>query len=323
MKPIVWNEVSLHPEAAGRLRDKVELIHGATWDDLPGIDAAIIGGHRVDAAFIDHAGPNLKLVVRHGIGYDDVDVPAATERDVLVANTPDGPTESTAEHAVGLMLALAKRIVKAHTGMRSNLLAPRIELRGTELLEKVLGVVGCGRIGSRVTEIIALGMKMRVIVYDPYLEESPVLPTGVEMVESLDELLAESDFVTLHPPLTPDTKHLIGERELRLMKSDAYLINTSRGPVIDEAALIRVLEDGHLAGVGLDVFDPEPPAPDNPLLHMDHVVVTPHIASGTWQGIRRMSQGVADQILQVIAGERPTHCLNPSVWPGRVKQGNT
>lgn len=319
MKPTVWTEVSLHAEALARLEAKVELIKNGTWDDLPGVEAAILGGHTVDGAFIDHAGPNLKLVVRHGIGYDAVDVNAASERKVLVANTPDGPTESTAEHAVGLMLAVAKRIVKADGVMRSNLATPRLELRGTEMLEKTLGVVGYGRIGRRVTEILALGMKMQVIVYDPYLGETPPLPHGVRMTGSLDTLLAEADFVTLHPPLTAETKHLIGERELRLMKHGSYLVNASRGPVVDEQALIRVLREGHLAGVGLDVFDPEPPDPDNPLLHMDNVVVTPHIASSTDRGIWRMSQRVVDQVFQVLAGERPTHLVNPLSWPGRLK----
>ncbi len=187
-----------------------------------------------------------------------------------------------------------------------------------EVRDRVLGVVGYGRIGRRVTEICALGLRMPVVVFDPYLGAMANLPDGVTMVDSLDALLPHVDFLTLHTPLLPDTHHLIGEPQLRLMKPGAFLINVSRGPIVDEAALIRALQAGHLAGAGLDVFDPEPPMPDNPLLHMTNVVVTPHIASNTDQGYWRMSQSVVDQVLQVLAGERPSCLLDPAAWPGRV-----
>jgi D-3-phosphoglycerate dehydrogenase / 2-oxoglutarate reductase len=319
MKPKVWAEVDLHPEALARLQAETDVITGGTLDNLAGVDAAIIGASRVDDAFLDRAGPNLKMVIRHGIGYNAVDVPAAAARGILAANTPDGPTESTAEHAVGLLLAVAKRILEYDAVLRSNTSYSRVALRGIEVRDHLLGVVGYGRIGRRVAEICALGLRMRVLVYDPYLRAAPELPAGVSMADSLDALLAQADFVTLHTPLLPETHHMIGERELRLMKRGAYLINVSRGPVVDEAALIRALEDGHIAGAGLDVFDPEPPHPDNPLLRMTNVVVTPHLASNTVQGSWRSSQSVVDQILQLIAGECPTFVIDPSVWPGRTK----
>jgi D-3-phosphoglycerate dehydrogenase len=138
------------------------------------------------------------------------------------------------------------------------------------------------------------------------------------MVDTLDALLPRVDFLTLHTPLMPETYHLIGERQLRLMKPGSFLINVSRGPVVDEPALIRALQDGHLAGAGLDVFDPEPPMPDNPLLRMTNVVVTPHVASNTDKGYWRMSQSVVDQVLQVLAGERPSFLIDPAAWPGRL-----
>jgi D-3-phosphoglycerate dehydrogenase / 2-oxoglutarate reductase len=318
MKSKVWTEVDLHPEALARLQAEADVITGGTLDNLAGADTAIIGASRVDGAFLDRAGPNLKLVIRHGIGYNAVDVPAAAARGILAANTPDGPTESTAEHAVGLLLAVAKRIVEYDAIQRASKPYSRAALRGTEVRDHVLGVVGYGRIGRRVTEICALGLKMRVVFYDPYLRATPELPAGASMADSLEALLSQADFVTLHTPLTPATHHLIGEGELRLMKRGAYLINVSRGPVVDEAALIRALEDGHLAGAGLDVFDPEPPQPDNPLLRMSNVVVTPHLAANTVQGSWRSSQSVVDQILQMLAGECPACLIDPSVWPGRV-----
>jgi D-3-phosphoglycerate dehydrogenase len=289
-----------------------------TPDNLHGAEAAIIGRSRVDAAFIEHAGPSLKLVIRHGIGYNTLDVPAATRYGVLACNTPDAPTESTAEQAVGLLLAVAKLIVKSDMTLRAHAPVVLAELRGVEVLDRVLGVVGYGRIGRRVTEICALGLKMRVVVFDPYLSATASLPEGVSMVESLDALLPRVDFLTLHTPLMPETHHLIGERELRLMKPGSFLINVSRGPVVDEAALIGALESGHLAGAGLDVFDPEPPSPDNPLLRMTNVVVTPHVASNTDKGYWRMSQSVVDQVLQVLAGERPSFLIDPAAWPGRM-----
>lgn len=318
MKRKVWTEVNLFPESLARLQAETEVITGGTLDNLPGAEVAVIGGSTVDAAFLDHAGPELKMVVRHGIGYNAVDVPAASERGILAANTPDGPTESTAEHAVALMLSMTKRVVKSDRVLRQNQSWTRDDLRGLEVLDHVLGVVGYGRIGRRVTEICALGLKMKVLVYDPYVSSADGLPEGATLIEELDDLLSQADVVTMHTPLMPSTHHMISERELRLMKPDAYLVNASRGPVVDEAALIRVLQDGHLAGVGLDVFDIEPPEADNPLLQMDNVVATPHIASLTPQGSQRMSQGVVDQIFQLFAGEQPSSLIDPSAWPGRV-----
>jgi D-3-phosphoglycerate dehydrogenase / 2-oxoglutarate reductase len=317
LKPKVWSEVSLHPEALARLQAHAEVIKG-TQDTLAGVEAAIIGRCQVDDAFIERAGPSLKLVIRHGIGYNTLDVLAATRYGVLCANTPDAPTESTAEQAVGLLLAVAKLIVKSDMMMRANQPWTLADLRGTEVRDRVLGVVGYGRIGRRVAEICALGLKMPVIVFDPYLTALPSLPEGIVLAESLDALLPQIDFLTLHTPLMSETHHLIGERQLRLMKSGSFLINVSRGPVVDEAALIRALQDGHLAGAGLDVFDPEPPMPDNPLLRMTNVVVTPHVASNTDKGYWKMSQSVVDQVLQVLVGERPSFLIDPTAWPGRV-----
>ncbi len=317
MKPKVCTEVTLHPAALAQLQAHAEVITG-TLEHLAGVEAAIIGGCSVDEAFINRAGPSLKLVIRHGIGYNTLDVPTATRYGVLCANTPDAPTESTAEHAVGLVLALAKTIVKSDRLLRANQPTPYAALRGVEVRDHVLGVVGYGRIGRRVTEICVLGLKMQALVFDPYLHTTTSLPAGVTMVDRLDALLPYVDFLTLHTPLLPETHHLIGDRQFQQMKAGAFLINVSRGPVVDESALIRALEEGRLAGAGLDVFDPEPPKPDNPLLHMPNVVVTPHIASNTDQGYSRMSHSVVEQVLQVLAGERPACLIDPTAWPGRV-----
>ncbi|NJM07140.1 hypothetical protein HC891_14600 [Candidatus Gracilibacteria bacterium] len=309
MPPLVWTEVALHPEALARLEAQATVVATGRYDDLPGVEAAIIGGSHVSTDFIERAGPQLKMVVRHGIGYNTLDVPTATRYGVLCCNTPDAPTESTAEHTVGLMLAVAKVIVRADRALRNNDPWVREDFLGVEVRDRVLGVIGCGRIGRRVAEICALGLQMQVLIYDPFLPGNAVLPQGVRVVGEIDEVIAQADFLTLHTPLSAETQHLIGERELRLMKRGACLLNVSRGPVVDEAALIRALADGHLGGAGLDVFDPEPPDPKNPLLHMSHVVVTPHVASFTDKGVWRMSMSAVDQVLQVLVGERPAFIM--------------
>jgi phosphoglycerate dehydrogenase-like enzyme len=319
-KPKVWTEVELHPSVVARLTEVGEVITGGTQATLPGVDIAIIGASKVNGAFLDHAGPPLKLVARHGIGYNDVDVPAATARGILATNTPDGPTEPTAEHTVALLLAAAKWIVKGDMYLRNNRPYTRSTLRGVEVRDLTLGIVGFGRIGKRVAEICGLGLRMRVVVFDPFLPVGSAAPAYVELVGDLDTLLTQADFLTLHTPLTPETHHLISTRELHLLKPGSYVINASRGPVLDEAALIAALQEGHLAGAGLDVFDPEPLHPDNPLLKMENVIVTPHSAGNTLQGSIRTGQMLVEQVLHVLRGERPPDLLNPEAWPGRMQR---
>lgn len=320
MTPRVWVETKLTSEAVARLEAAADVLTGGELDDLPGAHAAIIGSS-VDAAgaFMDRAGRSLRVIARPGIGVDNVDLDAATERGVLAVNTPDAPTESTAEHAVALLLAAAKRVMAGDRALRGADVS-RSELLGTEVRERVLGVVGLGRIGRRVAEICRHGLKMRVLTYDPYVDPAEAAARDAEMVDDLDDLLARADFVTLHTPLTPETRGLIGEAELRRMKPGAYLINASRGPVVDETALIRVLGEDHLAGAALDVFHQEPPAPDNPLLGMADVVATPHIASFTDLGTQAMSEGVVEGVLQALRGQRPPNLLNPAAWPGRAAE---
>lgn len=318
MKPKIWMDALLRPAARARLETVADLILEPTPDNLPGVEVVVMMSRiTVDATFMDRAGPSLKLIARPGIGVDNIDIPAASERGILVINTPDAPTESTAEHAVALLLAVAKRVVTGDMSLRGADL-PRSTMLGSELRGRVLGVIGLGRIGRRVAAICGQGLGMRIVGYDPYLAQAEAASLGIDIVDSVDAVLAQADFVTLHTSLTPETQHLIDARALGLMKPGAYLINVSRGPVVDERALIKSLEAGHLAGAALDVFDPEPPLPDNPLLRRHNVVVTPHIASFTDLGVQRMSEGITDQILQVLRGERPDHLLNPEVWPGRV-----
>ena len=321
MKPKIVMQFELRFGAADRLREIGDVVIDPKVEQAEGADffigASGPNGSRITGEVMDLIGPNLKAICRTGIGVDTIDLDAATERGILVINTPDAPTESTAEHAVALLMAVAKRVMTGDMYLRGNSEIDRGDMLGTELLDRTLGVVGYGRIGRRVAEICALGLRMNVIVYDPFIDLNQETPERITLTDDLDGLLQQSNFVTLHVPLMPQTRHLMNDRTFGIMQPGSYLINASRGPVVDEAALIRALESGHLAGAGLDVFDPEPPMPDNPLLKMKNVVVTPHIASGTDKGVYAMMHGVVDQIIQILNGEQPPHIVN-HVWPGRI-----
>ena len=316
----VWMEWPLPPALMSRLTGLAEVISDGEMTKLNG--SAVITGIRryYDSEFMDSVGPNLIMIAKPGIGVDNIDLDAATERGILVCNTPDAPSESTAEHAVALLMAVAKRVMVGDMHLRGAADIGREEMRGTELLGSSLGIVGYGRIGRRVAEMCALGIRMNVMIYDPLLPEDVALPAGVSRTEDVDTVFAENRFVTLHTPLLPETHHLVNERRLRLMKPGSYLINASRGGVVDEDALINALQEGHLAGAGLDVFDPEPPLAGNLLLKMRNVVLTPHIASNTEAGMAAMQAGTVDNIVNVLKGERPTWIANSEVWPGRMRQ---
>lgn len=320
MKKKVWMEWPLPRALNTRLSALAEVVTDGDLDKMPGSDVISGIGRYYDGQLMDRVGPNLKQIAKPGIGLDNIDVDAATARGILVCNTPDAPSESTAEHAVALLMAVAKRVMVGDAHLRGGEAIERSDLRGTELLGRTLGIVGYGRIGRRVAEICGQGIKMKVMVYDPILPDNFVLPAGVARADDLDTIFAENRFVTLHTPLLPSTRHLADERRLRLMMPGSYLINASRGGVVEEAALIKVLREGHLAGAGLDVFDPEPPLADNPLLGMRNVVLTPHIASNTDAGIDAMQAGTVENIERVLQGERPTWVANPEVWPGRMGQ---
>ncbi|MBV8715349.1 MAG: hydroxyacid dehydrogenase [Chloroflexi bacterium] len=248
---------------------------------------------------------NLKGIVTPGVGVEKVDVQAATELGIVVANSP-GNSITVAESTLLLMLALAKQmpiwVAAAKAGKE-----PTSMMRGMELRGKTLGIVGLGRIGKLVSGF-ARAFGMRVLAYDPYVPSSDV----AELV-SLETVLRQSDFVSCHPVLTPETFHLINAERLALMKPTAFLVNTSRGGVIDEPALIEALRQERLAGAGLDVFETEPPDPKNPLLQMDNVIGTPHGLSHAFESVERCSQMTQENVLAIIEGRLPPYIVNPTV----------
>ncbi len=260
-------------------------------------------------AAVLRAAPRLRVVARHGVGVDNIDVEIATELGIWVTNTPEANAVSVAEHVIGVLVALARGFLAMDRAVRAGDYAARGRLRAVDLAGKTLGVVGLGRIGRRVAALAAAGLGMAVAGHDPFLAEGD-WPPGVRRIEGLEELLAASDFLTLHVPGTAGTRRLIGERELALMKPGAYLVNASRGEVLEEAALADALASGRLAGAGLDVFDPEPPSPENPLFALENVLVTPHSAALTSEALIRMAVGAAQGIHEVLSGAEPTWPVN-------------
>ena len=259
------------------------------------------------------ATPRLRVVGRHGVGYDNVDVAAATARGIPVVYTPEANSESVAQHALGLMIALSKELVAGDRLLRRGDYGTRHTLRGVELAGRTLGIVGCGRIGARLAQMARAAFDMRILAFDPYLDPDRAAALGIELVSGLPALLRLADVVSVHTPLTPATVGLIGADELALMKPSAYLINTSRGGVIDEPALATALRAGQLAGAGLDVLEQEPPPPDHPLLTLENVILTPHSATQTEEALRRTSEHVSAGVLAVLRGQRPQWCVNPAV----------
>lgn len=258
------------------------------------------------------AAPRLRVIGRHGAGLDNVDLAAATRRSIPVVYVPRTHALSVAEHTVMLMLTLAKRLLRLDDAVRRGEFHVRNQIHGTELEGKTLGVIGFGNIGRLVAEKCRAAFAMRVLVYDPYL--MPGTPVQAERVAALDALLRESDIVTLHVPLTPDTRLLLGRAQLALLKPTALVINTSRGEIVDEEALADALRAGKIAGAGVDVYAIEPPPSNHPLLSAPNTVLTPHAAAHTDEALQRMAVSVANDVLAVLRGERPQHVANPGVY---------
>lgn len=277
----------------------------ALLDQVKDVDAIIIRANGAVSARLMDAAPKLKVVGRHGVGVEAIDLQAAKQRGIVVCNTPDANLESVAEQAVGFMITLSKQILRADSAARQGRWNVRYEYIGQELLGRTLGLVGMGRIGSRVAEICHLAFNMPVLYYDvvsyPALEES----LKAERV-SLEEVLKASDYVSVHVPLLPTTRGMIGKEQLAMMKSGAILINTARGAIVDEAALLEALQSGHLTGAGLDVFAVEPASEENPLFQLDNVVITPHMAAHTDDALKAMSM-VAQDIVRVLDGQEPVY----------------
>lgn len=266
-----------------------------------------------DAAMFARA-PALIAVCSSGAGYDTIDVDAATRAGVLACNQAGANREAVAEHVLGYMLVLSKRIAQSNRLMKRTANLDRLSVKGNDIHGKTVGIVGLGHVGSHLASLCRTAFSMTVLAYDPYVDAGRFHQCGARAVP-LDELLACSDFVSLNCALTPETRGMIGAREFDLMRSSAYFVTTARGGIHDEKALAAALASGRIAGAGLDVFDQEPPSPDHPLLAFDNVLASPHTAGITAEALANATNSAADQWLDIFAGKAPRCLLNPEVWP--------
>jgi D-3-phosphoglycerate dehydrogenase / 2-oxoglutarate reductase len=295
-------EVDFQP-ALGKDKEKLAAAVG-NYDGL-----AIRSATKVTAKILENA-RNLKVIGRAGIGVDNVDIPAATARGIIVMNTPFGNSITTAEHAISLMLALARQIPEADASTRAGKWEKN-KFMGVEIYGKTLGIIGCGNIGSIVADR-ALGLKMKVIAFDPFLSQQRADDLGVEKVE-LDELFKRADFITLHTPLTDKTRNVISAAAIKAMKKGVRIINCARGGLVDEAALYEALKNGQVAGAAFDVFVTEP-ATDNPLFSLPNVVCTPHLGASTSEAQENVALQVAEQMSDYLLRGAITNAINfPSI----------
>ena len=278
--------------------------------DLKDCDGVIMRVARLDADVLS-ANPQLKVIGKHGVGVDSIDLDYCRTHGIVVVNTPHANSLSVAEHAITLMLACAKQINYKSACYRSEDYGVKDRMLGNEVTGKVLGLIGFGNIGSRVASIATGGFGMSVVAYDPFLPQGK-REAGVLVVHDIREVYEQADFISIHTPATKETIKSVGAQQFAWMKPTAYLINTSRGAVVDEQALIQALQEGQLAGAGLDVSDSEPARGDNPLHSMDNVIMTPHCAGATYDSMDHMSKDVARGLIEVFNGQKPTW---PVVWP--------
>jgi D-3-phosphoglycerate dehydrogenase len=263
--------------------------------------------------------PNLLIVSSNGAGFDPVDVDACTAAGVLVVNQSGGNAYSVAEHVLGMMLCLSKRIVESDHVLRRDRNVIRNDLMGNEIHGKTIGIVGIGNVGRRVAELCKGLFGMTVLAYDPFLSAAEIAARGAQKVE-LDDLLRRSDYVSISCPLNKDNRGMIGAKQFALMPKHAFFITTARGFIHDEKALEQALRSKTIAGAGLDVWDKEPPPPDHPLLQFDNVLASPHTAGVTVEARTNMGKIAAEQILDALDGKRPPRIINPEVWPAYAKR---
>ena len=284
-----------------------EMDHDTLLNSIGEYDALMVRGRTKARAEIVEAGTNLKVIGRAGVGVDNVDIATCTAKGIKVVNAPTGATESVAELTFAHMLALARRIGEAHISMKAGRWDKK-KLKGTELSGKMLGLVAMGRIGYEVAKR-AKAFGMDFIVYDPYIGPELVEGIGGRLVQTLDEVIENADFISIHSPLTDETRHMIGADVFARMKNTAYIFNCARGGIIDEDALYEALTTGQIAGAGLDVFENEPPEGSR-LMELDNVVFTPHLGASTRDAQVKAGTICADQVLKVLAGKKPEFIVN-------------
>ena len=317
----------IHPDAVALLEKHAQVVRPkdhsrqAYLEALQEVDGMVARKLRVGAEEMDRA-PRMKIIARHGVGLDSVDLEEATRRGILVTNTPGANRESVAELALSFMLALARRIPQAQKAMANmpkgdigifSALLKQYNLTGIDLEGKSLGIIGTGRIGSTVGRKCIAAFDMKVKGYDPYVSSEVMKTFGVEKVERLEDMLPKIDFLTVHCPLTQETKGMVGKKELARMKKGAYVVNTARGGIVNETALLEALNSGHIVAAALDAWEVEPPDPEDSLLNHPNVIGTPHYAGTTEESLYRVGIAAVEEVLRVLRGEPPKYPVNPEV----------
>lgn len=312
----VWFERDVIPELADAVDALIERLGpGTDLDPYAGSRKAlgVVASTLVYNDEVMDRMPRVEVIARTGIGFDLVDIDEATRRGVVVCNTPDAPTVSTAEHTVALMLSVSKNIVQSARRLRSGETELYSLHQAIELDGKTLGLVGFGRIARRVA-LTSASLGMTVAAYDPYVSGESFF---VERADNLRSLLGRSDIVSVHVPLTEENRGMFDSEAFAAMKPGSIFINTARGGLVEQQALLDAVDRGHVRSAGLDVTDPEPLPPSHPLLNHPDVVVTPHVGSGTSEGKARILLAAVGEVVAVLRGERPDHMVNPEVWDRR------
>src|SRR5262252_8414018 len=329
-KTVVWFEDGKRPNVADALEKEPEIsfhrlaFDGPKADNLGILEAAhrycisstrqeLPEEYRCNAALLARC-PDLLAVSTSGAGYDTVDAKACTAAGVIVVNQSGANADAVAEHALAMMLSLAKNIPQTDRSLRSAKRLSREHFKGWNAHRRTIGLVGIGNTGRRLARMCSLGLQMNVLACDPYLTAEEIRERGATKVD-LATLLAQSRFVSVHCPYNEETRNMIGERELAAMQPGAYLITTARGGVVDEDALAAALKSGHLAGAGVDVWNEEPPPRSHPLLELPNVIATHHTAGITHDSRENMRTWNAQQVVGILRGERPPRLVNPDAWP--------
>jgi D-3-phosphoglycerate dehydrogenase len=304
----------MHEAGKALLKEKAEILFANSLEEaslikeVKEVDGIIIRANGKVTRKMMESAPRLKVIGRHGVGVENIDLEAATEKGIWVVNTPDANDISVAEHFFGLALILSKMLKKADIALREGRFEARYQYIGNELHGKTLGILGFGRIGRAVGRIGYRGFDMKVLYYDAvrYDEAEKELKARKATFE---EVLSQSDYVSINLPMLPETKGILGKKEFGLMKPSAFIINLARGPIWDEKALYQVLKEGKIAGAASDVYEVEPATKDHPLLQLENFVGTPHMAAHTEEALRRMSM-VAEDVIRILDGKTPVHAVN-------------
>jgi D-3-phosphoglycerate dehydrogenase len=319
-RPLIVLGGPVHPDAAKLMETAARVV--VTSDETEAgvakiaaeADGLLIRGKPAATASLLTACTKLRVVGRHGVGLDTVDIPAATRLGIAIVHAPGSNSQAVAEHALMLMLTCAKRTLEIDEMTKKGDWSARTNVHNVELGGRTLGIVGVGNVGRRVAKFCA-ALGMRVLGYDPYVPDAELRQRGVEPQPSLEAMLPQCDFVTFHTPLTPETRGMLGGTNVKLMKKGAIVVNTSRGGVQVEPDLFEALTKGHLAAAGLDVWEQEPTSLDNPMFNLPNVVCSAHVAGVTTDAHRVAGVQVAEEMLRVLRGERPHVLVNPDVWP--------